>query len=78
MALGTQPSIGLAILLAKNIASKEEDKDASTSVKSAASEQLARSIIETRAAAWEEAEKAKYLARLVYACALCFLHVFPF
>ncbi|KAL6189815.1 hypothetical protein ACLB2K_036216 [Fragaria x ananassa] len=63
MSLGTQPSIGLAILLAKNIASKEEDKDASTSVKSAASEQLARSIIETRAAAWEEAEKAKYLAR---------------
>ncbi|XP_004297777.1 PREDICTED: uncharacterized protein LOC101302745 [Fragaria vesca subsp. vesca] len=59
MALGTQ--LGKTNIAAW--ASKEEDKDASTSVKSAASEQLARSIIETRAAAWEEAEKAKYLAR---------------
>ncbi|XP_022733644.1 uncharacterized protein LOC111287384 isoform X2 [Durio zibethinus] len=43
--------------------SKEEDKDASTSLKTVAPEQPAKSVIETRAAAWEEAEKAKYTAR---------------
>ncbi|PRQ41361.1 putative remorin [Rosa chinensis] len=59
MALGTQ--LGKMNIAAW--ASKEEDKDASTSVKSAPEEQLANSVIETRAAAWEEAEKAKYLAR---------------
>ncbi|XP_050373472.1 uncharacterized protein LOC126791111 [Argentina anserina] len=57
MALGTQ--LGKMNIAAW--ASKEEDKNASTSVKSTSSEQ--QSIIETRAAAWEEAEKAKYLAR---------------
>ncbi|XP_039015253.1 uncharacterized protein LOC120145498 isoform X2 [Hibiscus syriacus] len=44
-------------------ASKEEDKDASTSLKTVAREQASKSVIETRAAAWEEAEKAKYMAR---------------
>ncbi|XVF43534.1 hypothetical protein PTKIN_Ptkin02bG0047200 [Pterospermum kingtungense] len=42
---------------------EEEDKDASTSFKTVAQEQPAKSGIETRAAAWEEAEKAKYMAR---------------
>ncbi|XP_022776491.1 uncharacterized protein LOC111318105 [Durio zibethinus] len=41
---------------------EEEDKDASTSLKTVAPEQPAKSV-ETRAAAWEEAEKAKYMAR---------------
>lgn len=48
-------------------ASKEEEgKDASTSLKTLGVEQAAKNVIETRAAAWEEAEKAKYLARLLY------------
>ncbi|XP_042501815.1 uncharacterized protein LOC122079427 isoform X2 [Macadamia integrifolia] len=42
---------------------EEEDKDASTSFKSVPVDQQAKSVIETRAAAWEEAEKAKYMAR---------------
>ncbi|KAE8654742.1 hypothetical protein F3Y22_tig00117047pilonHSYRG00107 [Hibiscus syriacus] len=42
---------------------EEEDKDASTSLKAIAPEQPSKSVIETRAAAWEEAEKAKYMAR---------------
>ncbi|XWS22890.1 hypothetical protein CRYUN_Cryun29cG0074800 [Craigia yunnanensis] len=42
---------------------EEEDKDASTSLKTVAPEQAAKSVIETPAAAWEEAEKAKYMAR---------------
>ncbi|KAK8522682.1 hypothetical protein V6N13_115640 [Hibiscus sabdariffa] len=42
---------------------EEEDKDASTSLKIVAPEQPPKSVIETRAAAWEEAEKAKYMAR---------------
>lgn len=42
---------------------EEEDKDASTSLKIVAPEQPSKSVIETRAAAWEEAEKAKYMAR---------------
>uniref|UniRef100_A0A5B7BKN6 Remorin C-terminal domain-containing protein n=2 Tax=Davidia involucrata TaxID=16924 RepID=A0A5B7BKN6_DAVIN len=60
MALGTH-------LGKKNIAAwaskEEEDKDASTSLKPVGVEQLAKSVIETRAAAWEEAEKAKYMTR---------------
>ncbi|XP_038994238.1 uncharacterized protein At3g61260-like [Hibiscus syriacus] len=44
-------------------ASKEEDKDASTLLKTLAPEQPSISVVETRAAAWEEAEKAKYMAR---------------
>ncbi|TYJ49862.1 hypothetical protein E1A91_A01G164800v1 [Gossypium mustelinum] len=39
---------------------EEEDKDASTSLKIVAPEQPSKSVIETRAAAWEEAEKAKF------------------
>ncbi|KAA0035976.1 hypothetical protein IC582_024160 [Cucumis melo] len=42
---------------------EEEEKDASTSLKTVATEQPIKSVIETRAAAWEEAEKAKYMAR---------------
>ncbi|XVF85514.1 hypothetical protein PTKIN_Ptkin17bG0123500 [Pterospermum kingtungense] len=42
---------------------EEEDKDASTSLKTLTPEQTAKSVTETRAAAWEEAEKAKYMAR---------------
>lgn len=41
---------------------EEEDKDASTSLKTV-KEKSTKSVIETRAAAWEEAEKAKYMAR---------------
>ncbi|XP_043696433.1 uncharacterized protein LOC122646871 isoform X2 [Telopea speciosissima] len=41
----------------------DEDKDASTSFKSVPMDQQAKSDIEIRAAAWEEAEKAKYMAR---------------
>ncbi|XVE74616.1 hypothetical protein DITRI_Ditri12bG0031700 [Diplodiscus trichospermus] len=41
---------------------EEEDKDLSTSLKNVAQEQPAKNVIETRAAAWEEAEKAKYMA----------------
>lgn len=55
MALGTQ--LGKMNIAAW--ASKEEDgMDASMP-----SEQQTKSAIETRAAAWEEAEKAKYMAR---------------
>ncbi|KAJ0037590.1 hypothetical protein Pint_22570 [Pistacia integerrima] len=42
---------------------EEEDKDASTSLKNVAVEQPTKSVIDARAAAWEEAEKAKYMAR---------------
>lgn len=61
IALGTQ--LGKTNIAAW--ASKEEDKDASTSLKNLAAEQQAKSVIETRATAWEEAEKAKYMARLI-------------
>ncbi|XP_011021672.1 PREDICTED: uncharacterized protein LOC105123677 isoform X2 [Populus euphratica] len=60
MVLGTQ-------LGKKNIAAwaskEEEDKDASTSLKTIGADQQSTNVIETRAAAWEEAEKAKYTAR---------------
>ncbi|XP_077246377.1 remorin family protein isoform X2 [Tasmannia lanceolata] len=42
---------------------EEEDKDASTSLKTVAMNQPTKTVIETRASAWEEAEKAKYMAR---------------
>lgn len=62
MVLGTQlGKMNIAAWASK----EEEDKDASTSLKNKASEQP-KSVIETRAAAWEDAEKAKYLARSVY------------
>lgn len=61
MALGTQ--LGKMNIAAW--ASKEEDKDASASLKTVTAEQPTKNVIETRAAAWEEAEKAKYMARYV-------------
>lgn len=68
IALGTQ--LGKMNIAAW--ASKEEDKDASTSLRNVPAEQPGKSIVETRAAAWEEAEKAKYMARLIHALHLCF------
>ncbi|KAF7820352.1 Remorin 4.1 [Senna tora] len=60
MVLGTQlGKMNIAAWASK----EEEDNDASTSLKTKTADQLPKSIIETRAAAWEEAEKAKYLAR---------------
>lgn len=60
MVLGTQlGKLNIAAWASK----EEEDKDASTSLKTVATERPAKSVIETRAAAWEEAEKAKYMAR---------------
>ncbi|KAK7846631.1 uncharacterized protein CFP56_007609 [Quercus suber] len=61
MVLGTQlGKMNIAAWASK----EEEDKDASTSLKNLAGERPAKSVIETRAAAWEDAEKAKYTARL--------------
>lgn len=60
MVLGTQlGKMNIAAWASK----EEEDKDASTSLKNLAGERPAKSVIETRAAAWEDAEKAKYTAR---------------
>lgn len=60
MVLGTQlGKMNIAAWASK----EEEDKDASTSLKTLAPDQPAKSVIEIRAAAWEEAEKAKYMAR---------------
>ncbi|KAL5721569.1 hypothetical protein ACHQM5_005197 [Ranunculus cassubicifolius] len=60
MALGTQlGKMNIAAWASK----EEEDKDASTSLKIISVDQTPKNIIETRAAAWEEAEKAKYMAR---------------
>ncbi|GJM90014.1 hypothetical protein PR202_ga06251 [Eleusine coracana subsp. coracana] len=42
---------------------KEEEKDASLSLKTLPMDQSTQNLTEIRAAAWEEAEKAKYLAR---------------
>ena len=42
---------------------EEEDTAAASSLKTVAVEQAPRSVVETRAEAWEEAEKAKYMAR---------------
>ncbi|CAD6252164.1 unnamed protein product [Miscanthus lutarioriparius] len=42
---------------------KEEEKDASLSLKTVPMDQSTQNITAVRAAAWEEAEKAKYLAR---------------
>ncbi|KAL3582375.1 hypothetical protein D5086_016707 [Populus alba] len=60
MVLGTQlGKMNIAAWASK----EEEDKDASTSQKIIAADQQSKIVIETRAAAWEEAEKAKYMAR---------------
>lgn len=62
IALGTQlGKMNIAAWASK----EEEDKDASTSFKTVAAEQPTKNVIETRAASWEEAEKAKYMARCV-------------
>nr|AGC39090.1 remorin-4 protein [Dimocarpus longan]AGN88928.1 remorin-4 protein [Dimocarpus longan] len=61
MALGTQ--LGKMNIAAWASKEEEEDKDASASLKTTPSGQPIKSVIETRAAAWEEAEKAKYIAR---------------
>ncbi|KAG8645497.1 uncharacterized protein LOC110625009 isoform X3 [Manihot esculenta] len=60
MALGTQlGKMNIAAWASK----EEEDKDASMSLKTVPAELPTKSVIEIRAAAWEEAEKAKYMAR---------------
>ncbi|PIA64120.1 hypothetical protein AQUCO_00201424v1 [Aquilegia coerulea] len=60
MALGTQlGKMNIAAWASK----EEEEKDASSSLKTVAVLQTPNNVIETRAAAWEEAEKAKYMAR---------------
>ncbi|KAL3502182.1 hypothetical protein ACH5RR_036631 [Cinchona calisaya] len=60
MVLGTQlGKMNIAAWASKD----DENKEASTSVKTLGMEQAFKSVIETRAAAWEEAEKAKYMAR---------------
>lgn len=65
MVLGTQlGKMNIAAWASK----EEEDKDASTSLKAKTADQPAKSIIEARAAAWEEAEKAKYMARSFSEC----------
>ncbi|KAI8538566.1 hypothetical protein RHMOL_Rhmol09G0114000 [Rhododendron molle] len=59
-ALGTQlGKLNIAAWASK----EEEEKAASTSLKNVGAEQAAKNVIEIRAAAWEEAEKAKYSAR---------------
>lgn len=63
MVLGTQlGKMNIAAWASK----EEEDKDASTSLKLKGTEQPAKGVIDARAAAWEEAEKAKYMARSVF------------
>ncbi|XP_047163842.1 uncharacterized protein LOC124833403 isoform X1 [Vigna umbellata] len=58
MVLGTQlGKMNIAAWASK----EEEDKDASTSLKT--KPEPPKSVVEARAAAWEEAEKAKYMAR---------------
>lgn len=60
MLLGTQlGKINIAAWASK----EEEDKDASTLLKNAESDQPTLSAIEKRAKAWEEEEKAKYMSR---------------
>jgi hypothetical protein len=61
MLLGTQ--LGKTNIAAW--ASKKE-KDASLSLKTVPMDQSTQNITEVRATAWEEAEKAKYLARCLY------------
>ena len=63
MALGTQlGKMNIAAWASKG----GEDSDASNSLKSLASEQPVKNIAEPRAAAWEEVEKTKYMARLIH------------
>jgi hypothetical protein len=60
MLLGTQ--LGKTSIAAW-ASKKEEEKDASLSLKTVSLDQSTQNATEMRAAAWEEAEKAKYLAR---------------
>lgn len=60
MLLGTQ--LGKTSIAAW-ASKKEEEKDASLSLKTVSLDQSIQNTTEIRAAAWEEAEKAKYLAR---------------
>ena len=55
---------------------KEEEKDASLSLKTVPMDQSTQNITAVRAAAWEEAEKAKYLARCLYL--IVFISMFEF
>ncbi|CAI9096901.1 OLC1v1033153C1 [Oldenlandia corymbosa var. corymbosa] len=60
MLLGTQlGKMNIAAWASKD----NENKEALASIKTVATEQPSQSVIETRAVAWEEAEKAKYMAR---------------
>ncbi|GFZ18573.1 remorin family protein [Actinidia rufa] len=63
MALGTQ--LGKMNIAAWASKEGEEDKGASTPLKTVIAKQPAKSVIETRATAWEEAEKSKYMARAI-------------
>ncbi|KAM7255312.1 hypothetical protein ACFE04_020553 [Oxalis oulophora] len=60
IALGTQlGKMNIAAWASK----EEEDKDASTSLKKVPTDHPNKNIVEVRAASWEAAEKAKYMAR---------------
>jgi hypothetical protein len=61
MVLGTQ--LGKTSIAAW-ASKQEEEKDASKSLQSLQGGSACQSLVEVRAAAWEEAEKAKYVARL--------------
>lgn len=62
MVLGTQlGKLNIAAWASK----EEEDNDASTSLKTVGVDQPPKTAIETCSAAWEEAEKAKYMARFL-------------
>lgn len=68
-ALGTQ--LGKTNI-AKWASKEEEDRDASpSSVNNLGTEKTGKSGIELRAAAWEDAEKAKYMARYFYFFYFC-------
>lgn len=60
MVLGTQ--LGKTSIAAW-ASKQEEEKAASRSLQSLQKGSACQSVIETRAAAWEEAEKAKFIAR---------------
>lgn len=63
VALGTQlGKLNIAAWAGK----EDEGKDILTSLKTEAVTPPAKSAVETRAVAWEEAEKAKYMARLIH------------
>lgn len=63
MVLGTQ--LGKTSIAAW-ASKQEEEKVASKSLQSLQAGSACQNVIETRAAAWEEAEKAKFIARLFF------------